>query len=181
MLAYVCIFDDCPSDRCFFEDSDALTAHLGNQHGFAPAWRSAICPLCLEETGDGMNVISLHFTRHMEEVALGAIPRTAESDAGSDESSTMASSENSRSNSFELDEESREKGMCPVEGCGRVFRDLNAHMLTHIGERPEKCPITTCVSLDPRTRLKQLASTDFLRRNTTSRVSLGSTTRTGIP
>ncbi|KAB2571827.1 Transcription factor SFP1 [Lasiodiplodia theobromae] len=56
----------------------------------------------------------------------------------------MASSENGRSNSFELDEESREKGMCPVEGCGRVFRDLNAHMLTHIGERPEKCPITTC-------------------------------------
>lgn len=50
-----------------------------------------------------------------------------------------------RSNSFELDEESREKGMCPIEGCGRVFKDLKAHMLTHQSERPEKCPITTCV------------------------------------
>ncbi|GME24730.1 Zinc finger C2H2-type/integrase DNA-binding protein [Neofusicoccum parvum] len=49
-----------------------------------------------------------------------------------------------RSNSFELDEESREKGMCPIEGCGRVFKDLKAHMLTHQSERPEKCPITTC-------------------------------------
>ncbi|OJD35708.1 c2h2 finger domain-containing protein [Diplodia corticola] len=49
-----------------------------------------------------------------------------------------------RSNSFELDEESREKGLCPIEGCGRVFKDLKAHMLTHQSERPEKCPITTC-------------------------------------
>ncbi|EKG18310.1 Zinc finger C2H2-type/integrase DNA-binding protein [Macrophomina phaseolina MS6] len=49
-----------------------------------------------------------------------------------------------RSNSFELDEESREKGMCPIEGCGRVFKDLKAHMLTHQSERPEKCPITSC-------------------------------------
>lgn len=124
-----------------------------------------------------MNAISLHFARHMEEVALGSIPRTAESDVGSDESSTMVSSENS----FKLDEESREKGMCPVEGCGRVVRDLRAHMLTHIGERPEKCPITTCVSLDPLSRLVRSASTDSPRRNTTLRVSLGSTTRTGTP
>ncbi|KAH7160182.1 hypothetical protein B0J13DRAFT_123102 [Dactylonectria estremocensis] len=33
---------------------------------------------------------------------------------------------------------------CPHPECGRVFRDLAAHMLTHQEERPEKCPITTC-------------------------------------
>ncbi|KAK8228550.1 hypothetical protein BKA81DRAFT_383968 [Phyllosticta paracitricarpa] len=49
-----------------------------------------------------------------------------------------------RSGSFELDEEAREKGLCPIEGCGRVFKDLKAHMLTHQNERPEKCPITSC-------------------------------------
>lgn len=48
------------------------------------------------------------------------------------------------SGSFELDEEAREKGLCPIEGCGRVFKDLKAHMLTHQNERPEKCPITSC-------------------------------------
>jgi hypothetical protein len=46
--------------------------------------------------------------------------------------------------SFDLDDESREKGMCPLPECGRVFKDLKAHMLTHQNERPEKCPITTC-------------------------------------
>jgi len=28
--------------------------------------------------------------------------------------------------------------------CGKVFKDLKAHMLTHQAERPEKCPIVTC-------------------------------------
>lgn len=46
--------------------------------------------------------------------------------------------------SYELDDETREKGMCPLPECGRVFKDLKAHMLTHQNERPEKCPITTC-------------------------------------
>ncbi|PSN70126.1 zinc finger-containing protein [Corynespora cassiicola Philippines] len=49
-----------------------------------------------------------------------------------------------KSGSFEIDDETREKGMCPLPECGRVFKDLKAHMLTHQTERPEKCPITTC-------------------------------------
>lgn len=46
--------------------------------------------------------------------------------------------------SYEVDDETREKGMCPLPECGRVFKDLKAHMLTHQNERPEKCPIATC-------------------------------------
>ncbi|GFF38919.1 5',5'''-P-1,P-4-tetraphosphate phosphorylase 2, partial [Aspergillus udagawae] len=44
----------------------------------------------------------------------------------------------------EFDDESKEKGRCPHPDCGRVFKDLKAHMLTHQSERPEKCPIVTC-------------------------------------
>ncbi|OCK89645.1 uncharacterized protein K441DRAFT_272009 [Cenococcum geophilum 1.58] len=46
--------------------------------------------------------------------------------------------------SYDLDDESRDKGLCPIPECGRVFKDLKAHMLTHQNERPEKCPIATC-------------------------------------
>ncbi|KAL2802649.1 hypothetical protein BJX63DRAFT_414498 [Aspergillus granulosus] len=46
--------------------------------------------------------------------------------------------------STELDEDTKEKGRCPHPDCGRVFKDLKAHMLTHQSERPEKCPIVTC-------------------------------------
>ncbi|KAI9694881.1 MAG: hypothetical protein M1822_000497 [Bathelium mastoideum] len=43
-----------------------------------------------------------------------------------------------------IEEEGKEKGLCPIPECGRVFKDLKAHMLTHQNERPEKCPIPTC-------------------------------------
>jgi hypothetical protein len=36
------------------------------------------------------------------------------------------------------------RNRCPHPECGRVFKDLAAHMLTHQEERPEKCPIETC-------------------------------------
>jgi hypothetical protein len=41
-------------------------------------------------------------------------------------------------------EEAKEKGRCTYPDCGKVFKDLKAHMLTHQNERPEKCPIQTC-------------------------------------
>jgi len=42
------------------------------------------------------------------------------------------------------DNESKEKQRCPHPDCGKIFKDLRAHMLTHQTERPEKCPIATC-------------------------------------
>ncbi|KAI0197759.1 hypothetical protein F4808DRAFT_289193 [Astrocystis sublimbata] len=36
------------------------------------------------------------------------------------------------------------RNRCPFPECGRVFKDLAAHMLTHQEERPEKCPIESC-------------------------------------
>ncbi|KAJ2891733.1 hypothetical protein MKZ38_000012 [Zalerion maritima] len=42
------------------------------------------------------------------------------------------------------DESGKEKQRCPHPDCGKIFKDLKAHMLTHQTERPEKCPITTC-------------------------------------
>lgn len=50
----------------------------------------------------------------------------------------------SRKSGSSYDEDGATKGLCPLPECGRVFKDLKAHMLTHQNERPEKCPITTC-------------------------------------
>ncbi|XPS71651.1 hypothetical protein M3J09_003828 [Ascochyta lentis] len=55
-----------------------------------------------------------------------------------------ASQRSGSGSSYDLDDETMQKGMCPLPECGRVFKDLKAHMLTHQNERPEKCPITTC-------------------------------------
>ncbi|KAL9585018.1 MAG: hypothetical protein Q9212_001770 [Teloschistes hypoglaucus] len=57
---------------------------------------------------------------------------------------SRVSQENSRSTSLSFDEDGKERGRCPNPDCGRLFKDLKAHMLTHQSERPEKCPIVTC-------------------------------------
>ncbi|RFU76952.1 zinc finger protein [Trichoderma arundinaceum] len=41
-------------------------------------------------------------------------------------------------------DEVKEKQRCSYPDCGKTFKDLKAHMLTHQTERPEKCPIMTC-------------------------------------
>lgn len=41
-------------------------------------------------------------------------------------------------------DETKERQRCTYPDCGKVFKDLKAHMLTHQTERPEKCPIQTC-------------------------------------
>lgn len=41
-------------------------------------------------------------------------------------------------------DEAKERQRCTYPDCGKVFKDLKAHMLTHQTERPEKCPIQTC-------------------------------------
>ncbi|KAG6008799.1 hypothetical protein E4U21_003828 [Claviceps maximensis] len=41
-------------------------------------------------------------------------------------------------------DEIKEKQRCTYPDCGKIFKDLKAHQLTHQNERPEKCPIQTC-------------------------------------
>ncbi|KAI1639770.1 hypothetical protein F4809DRAFT_76230 [Biscogniauxia mediterranea] len=52
-------------------------------------------------------------------------------------------SHNSHEYTYNSDE-SEKKQRCPHPDCGKAFKDLKAHMLTHQTERPEKCPIQTC-------------------------------------
>lgn len=42
------------------------------------------------------------------------------------------------------DEDGKERVQCPYPECGKAFKDLKAHLLTHQNERPEKCPIASC-------------------------------------
>ena len=56
---------------------------------------------------------------------------------------TSHHSDNVSSGSFD-GEDFIEKGRCTYPECGKAFKDLKAHMLTHQNNRPEKCPIQAC-------------------------------------
>lgn len=49
-----------------------------------------------------------------------------------------------RSISMGFEDDGKDQRRCPQPDCGRIVKDLKAHMLTHQSERPEKCPIVTC-------------------------------------
>jgi hypothetical protein len=57
-------------------------------------------------------------------------------------SSLASRASTQRSTSF--DDDQPNTGLCLHADCGKSFKDLKAHMLTHQAERPEKCPIVTC-------------------------------------
>lgn len=38
----------------------------------------------------------------------------------------------------------RRQGNCPKRGCGKFFKDLSAHIVTHQNVRPERCPVIGC-------------------------------------
>ncbi|KAF2109246.1 hypothetical protein BDV96DRAFT_503010 [Lophiotrema nucula] len=82
----------------------------------------------------------LHTQQYQPYPAFNGARRRSDASLHSQHSGTSRKS----GSSYELDDETREKGLCPLPECGRVFKDLKAHMLTHQNERPEKCPITTC-------------------------------------
>ncbi|KAI1336139.1 hypothetical protein F5Y15DRAFT_213354 [Xylariaceae sp. FL0016] len=63
--------------------------------------------------------------------------------AGRRQSLSSYQSHGSHEYSYNSDE-SEKKQRCPHSDCGKTFKDLKAHMLTHQIERPEKCPIQTC-------------------------------------
>jgi hypothetical protein len=60
--------------------------HLDRHHE-----KAICCPLCLESTDKGKASIILHIARHMEEIALVALPRDVDSDAESDSGSSKGS------------------------------------------------------------------------------------------
>lgn len=72
--------------KVLFRDRKAMTHHLAWHHGISDTPRAHSCPLCLEEIIGDRDIISLHFARHMEEIALGILPQGTDSDDDSEES-----------------------------------------------------------------------------------------------
>ena len=94
MQPYVCPWNQCLGNTTTFRSRDTWINHLDQEHTLASHWNGLACPLCLESAGDGLGAVSVHIARHLEDVALAAIPRNVDSDNGSDsEGDTSTSAE----------------------------------------------------------------------------------------
>ena len=96
---YVCPWDPCLGNTTTFRSRNTWINHLSQEHTLASHWNGSACPLCLENAGDGLGAVSVHIARHLEDIALAAIPRNVDSDNGSDsEGDTSTSAESINSN-----------------------------------------------------------------------------------
>jgi hypothetical protein len=57
-----------------------------------PRWDSIECLLCKEETGSGKLAVSRHFSRHLEEISLSALPVEVNSNVASENGSELSDS-----------------------------------------------------------------------------------------
>lgn len=74
----------------FLEDRDAMMDHLEKNHDLDVTVRRVNCPICVEYSSDDRDALALHFSRHMEEIALAILPSGVDAD---DKSASDASSE----------------------------------------------------------------------------------------
>lgn len=134
LMPYLCIFPSCPTPHRLYESRREWFAHLQSQHSISESPDVHVdCPLCLSSLPSGKQ-LERHLGRHLEELALFALPRSEEDD---DEAAISPDEDSDKSH------DPVGEGRCPQ--CDLVFRDLRAHVLTHNRtERPEKCPIVTC-------------------------------------
>ncbi|KAF1828670.1 hypothetical protein BDW02DRAFT_211004 [Decorospora gaudefroyi] len=84
---YTCFYVNCSWSTTTFSDRQFWSKHLELDHKLGPSWKAIQCPLCLEKTESGKSAILIHFARHMEDIALAALPRDIDSDAESEASS----------------------------------------------------------------------------------------------
>ncbi|KAJ5615183.1 Zinc finger C2H2 [Penicillium hordei] len=133
LMPYLCVFPSCPTPHRLYESRREWFSHLQSQHSIPETPNVHVdCPLCLSSHPSGKQ-LERHVGRHLEELALFALPRSEEDD----DKAAISSDEDS-----DKSQDPVNKGRCPQ--CDLVFTDLRSHVLTHETERPEKCPIITC-------------------------------------
>ncbi|KAI0201016.1 hypothetical protein F4808DRAFT_135967 [Astrocystis sublimbata] len=107
-----------------------------NQYPHSPALSGTTSPAPVMRTGSQ----SPYMHTYHQQYSPYAIPPTQH---GRRPSLSYQSHTSSHEYAYNSDE-SEKKQRCPHPDCGKTFKDLKAHMLTHQTERPEKCPIQTC-------------------------------------
>ncbi|KAL1981101.1 hypothetical protein VTN96DRAFT_3084 [Rasamsonia emersonii] len=92
LMPYICVFPDCPTPSLLYASRREWYHHLQTKHSLQSDLETKVdCPLCRE----GVPGIGLqrHLGRHLEELALFAIPRTNEDENYNSNASKLSGSQ----------------------------------------------------------------------------------------
>jgi hypothetical protein len=76
-----------------------------------PNWDSLKCSLCKEETGSGKSAVTRHYSKHLEEISLSALPIEANPDAISEEGSELHDSDDGGENPLRAQDKGKSKAI----------------------------------------------------------------------
>ncbi|GAP84314.2 hypothetical protein SAMD00023353_0701280 [Rosellinia necatrix] len=71
---YNCLESSCRETIGPLGRRENWVEHLAVYHGYGDQWQSFPCSLCLEETGDGEANVTIHLEKHLQDIALAALP-----------------------------------------------------------------------------------------------------------
>lgn len=75
LMPYICVFSDCPTPHRLYESRREWYFHLQSQHSVPDeSGGYSDCPLCTSSVATGQP-FQRHVARHLEELALFALPR----------------------------------------------------------------------------------------------------------
>ncbi|KAL6882878.1 hypothetical protein HDV57DRAFT_509264 [Trichoderma longibrachiatum] len=86
---YMCLNVLCPHSSSTFDSREKWIAHLALDHEMEPHWKSSQCALCKEQTGSGKMAVTMHLSKHLEEISLSALPVEISSNAASEDTSEL--------------------------------------------------------------------------------------------
>ncbi|KAI1744471.1 hypothetical protein F4680DRAFT_225899 [Xylaria scruposa] len=91
---YNCLETSCRHIMSPFGRREIWVEHLAVHHGYGDQWQSFRCNLCLEETGQGEANVTIHLEKHLQDIALAALPNNVdeESKPESDSDSVLSNS-----------------------------------------------------------------------------------------
>ncbi|KAL6901509.1 hypothetical protein GGI43DRAFT_403189 [Trichoderma evansii] len=90
---YACLDESCSHSGMAFESREKWISHLALDHEMEPKWDSIACPLCKHVTGSGKLAVTRHFSKHLEEISLSALPNEINSNETSENGSELDDSD----------------------------------------------------------------------------------------
>ncbi|KAJ5730620.1 uncharacterized protein N7483_005128 [Penicillium malachiteum] len=154
LMPYVCVYPKCPVPQQMFQSRRQWFLHMATEHLIKEnPDLPRKCPLCLSSLWS--EIFEKHVGRHLEELALFALPviekeddygaSSTSSDVGMTPPVLFTAHDDHDVGEDEDSQDLHSSGLiqrCPV--CHDLLIDMKAHILAHQIGGLEKCPVSNC-------------------------------------
>lgn len=149
---YICTFSACKDKLVTFSTRELWEDHEFSEHRLEKVWQRTECPLCLTFVAPKRGDLMTHVGKHMEQIALTALPPEIDFDPESEAESSGEDTYNvdgtegiAHQSEVAFDPDT----VNPVESAQRGGDGLGTKVLIHCDAQEQSMPGTELVKLQP--------------------------------